>query len=203
MFTPFRLRGLTLRNRVVVSPMDMYSATDGLPGDFHLVHLGARALGGAGLVMTEMVCVSAEGRITPGCTGLYTGKQAEAWRRITDFVHARAPGTAIGVQLGHSGRKGSTRLMWEGMDEPLEDGNWPLVAASPIPYKANSQPGGPPGPASTCWSCTARTATCSPVSSPRSPTTARTPTAARSRDACASRWRSSTPCEARGPRRSP
>jgi anthraniloyl-CoA monooxygenase len=139
MFTPFRLRGLTLRNRVVVSPMDMYSATDGLPGDFHLVHLGARALGGAGLVMTEMVCVSAEGRITPGCTGLYTGKQAEAWRRITDFVHARAPGSAIGVQLGHSGRKGSTRLMWEGMDEPLEDGNWPLVAASPIPYKANSQ----------------------------------------------------------------
>ncbi|MFI6035374.1 bifunctional salicylyl-CoA 5-hydroxylase/oxidoreductase [Streptomyces sp. NPDC051315] len=138
MFTPFRLRGLTLRNRVVVSPMDMYSATDGLPGDFHLVHLGARALGGAGLVMTEMVCVSPEGRITPGCTGLYTGRQAEAWRRITGFVHTRAPGTAIGVQLGHSGRKGSTRLMWEGMDEPLPDGNWPLVAASALPYK----PGG-------------------------------------------------------------
>jgi anthraniloyl-CoA monooxygenase len=139
MFTPFRLRGLTLRNRVVVSPMDMYSATDGLPGDFHLVHLGARALGGAGLVMTEMVCVSPEGRITPGCTGLYTGKQAEAWRRITDFVHTRAPGSAIGVQLGHSGRKGSTKLMWEGMDEPLENGNWPLVAASPIPYRPYSQ----------------------------------------------------------------
>ncbi|WP_234390407.1 bifunctional salicylyl-CoA 5-hydroxylase/oxidoreductase [Streptomyces sp. MMG1533] len=139
MFTPFRLRGLTLRNRVVVSPMDMYSATDGLPGDFHLVHLGARALGGAGLVMTEMVCVSPEGRITPGCTGLYTGKQAEAWKRITDFVHTQAPGTAIGVQLGHSGRKGSTKLMWEGMDEPLDDGNWPLVAASPIPYKPFSQ----------------------------------------------------------------
>jgi anthraniloyl-CoA monooxygenase len=139
MFTPFRLRGLTLRNRVVVSPMDMYSATDGLPGDFHLVHLGARALGGAGLVMTEMVCVSPEGRITPGCTGLYTGKQVEAWKRITTFVHTRAPGTAIGVQLGHSGRKGSTKLMWEGMDEPLEDGNWPLVAASPIPYKPSSQ----------------------------------------------------------------
>ncbi|MDQ0598312.1 anthraniloyl-CoA monooxygenase [Streptomyces canus] len=139
MFTPFRLRGLTLRNRVVVSPMDMYSATDGLPGDFHLVHLGARALGGAGLVMTEMVCVSAEGRITPGCTGLYTGKQAEAWKRITDFVHARAPGTAIGVQLGHSGRKGSTKLMWEGIDEPLPDGNWPVVAASPIPYGPGNQ----------------------------------------------------------------
>ncbi|WP_055705127.1 oxidoreductase, partial [Streptomyces puniciscabiei] len=139
MFTPFRLRGLTLRNRVVVSPMDMYSATDGVPGDFHLVHLGARALGGAGLVMTEMVCVSEEGRITPGCAGLYTGRQAEAWRRITDFVHTRAPGTAIGVQLGHSGRKGSTRLMWEGMDEPLPGGNWPLVAASPLPYKPGSQ----------------------------------------------------------------
>ncbi|WP_171116242.1 MULTISPECIES: bifunctional salicylyl-CoA 5-hydroxylase/oxidoreductase [unclassified Streptomyces] len=139
MFTPFRLRGLTLRNRVVVSPMDMYSAVDGVPGDFHLVHLGARALGGAGLVMTEMVCVSPEGRITPGCAGLYTGKQAEAWRRITDFVHSRAPGAGIGVQLGHSGRKGSTKLMWEGMDEPLDDGNWPLVAASPLPYKPGSQ----------------------------------------------------------------
>lgn len=139
MFTPFRLRGLTLRNRVVVSPMDMYSAADGVPGDFHLVHLGARALGGAGLVMTEMVCVSEEGRITPGCTGLYTGRQTEAWRRITEFVHRRAPGTAIGVQLGHSGRKGSTKVMWEGMDEPLSEGNWPLVAASPLPYRPGSQ----------------------------------------------------------------
>lgn len=139
MFTPFRLRGLTLRNRVVVSPMDMYSAADGVPGDFHLVHLGARALGGAGLVMTEMVCVSEEGRITPGCAGLYTGRQAEAWRRITDFVHRRSPGTAIGVQLGHSGRKGSTRLMWEGMDEPLPEGNWPVVAASPLPYRPGGQ----------------------------------------------------------------
>ncbi|MEU7425593.1 bifunctional salicylyl-CoA 5-hydroxylase/oxidoreductase [Streptomyces sp. NPDC040750] len=139
MFTPFRLRGLTLRNRVVVSPMDMYCASDGVPGDFHLVHLGARALGGAGLVMTEMVCVSERGRITPGCAGLYTGRQAEAWRRVTDFVHTRAPGTAIGVQLGHSGRKGSTRLMWEGMDEPLPEGNWPLVAASALPYKPGGQ----------------------------------------------------------------
>ncbi|GGS63647.1 bifunctional salicylyl-CoA 5-hydroxylase/oxidoreductase [Streptomyces griseoviridis] len=139
MFTPFRLRGLTLRNRVVVSPTDLYSAVDGVPGDFHLVHLGARALGGAGLVMTEMVCVSPEGRITPGCTGLYTPAQAEAWRRIVRFVHTRAPGTAIGVQLGHSGRKGSTRSMWEGMDEPLPHGNWPLVAASPLPYTPRSQ----------------------------------------------------------------
>ncbi|MDU0301293.1 bifunctional salicylyl-CoA 5-hydroxylase/oxidoreductase [Streptomyces sp. PAL114] len=139
MFTPFRLRGLTLRNRVVVSPMDMYSAADGVPGDFHLVHLGARALGGAGLVMTEMVCVSPEGRITPGCAGLWSGRQAEAWRRITDFVHTRAPGTAVGVQLGHSGRKGATKLMWEGMDEPLDDGDWPLVAASALPYKPGSR----------------------------------------------------------------
>ncbi|MET9254857.1 bifunctional salicylyl-CoA 5-hydroxylase/oxidoreductase [Streptomyces sp. NPDC003717] len=139
MFTPFRLRGLTLRNRVVVSPMDLYSAVDGVPGDLHLVHLGARALGGAGLVMTEMVCVSPEGRITPGCTGLWTGGQAEAWRRIADFVHAQAPGTALGVQLGHSGRKGSTRLMWEGMDEPLPHGNWPLLAASPLPYRPGGQ----------------------------------------------------------------
>ncbi|WP_433545246.1 bifunctional salicylyl-CoA 5-hydroxylase/oxidoreductase [Streptomyces sp. CA-294286] len=136
MFTPFRLRGLELRNRVVVSPMDMYSAEDGVPGDFHLVHLGARALGGAGLVMTEMVCVSPEGRITPGCAGLYAPEQAAAWRRITDFVHRRSPGTAIGVQLGHSGRKGSTRLMWDGIDQPLPaDDNWPLVAPSPLPYR--------------------------------------------------------------------
>lgn len=137
MFTPFRLGGLTLRNRVVVSPMDMYSAADGegTPGDFHLVHLGARALGGAGLVMTEMVCVSPEGRITPGCTGLYTPGHEAAWRRVTDFVHTSAPGTALGVQLGHSGRKGSTRLMWDGIDQPLPEGNWPVVAASPLPYR--------------------------------------------------------------------
>ncbi|MGW2204819.1 bifunctional salicylyl-CoA 5-hydroxylase/oxidoreductase [Streptomyces sp. NPDC001774] len=135
MFTPFRLRGLTLRNRVVVSPMDLYVAEDGRPGDYHLVHLGARALGGAGLVMTEMVCVSPEGRITPGCTGLWTDEQAGAWSRITAFTHAQAPGTAIGVQLGHSGRKGSTRRMWEGIDQPLPDGNWPLTAASPLPYR--------------------------------------------------------------------
>ncbi|OEJ42681.1 salicylyl-CoA 5-hydroxylase [Streptomyces agglomeratus] len=135
MFTPLRLRGLTLRNRVVVSPMDMYSAVDGVPGDFHLVHLGARALGGAGLVMTEMVCVSPEGRITPGCAGLYTTEQATAWRRVTDFVHRESPGTAVGVQLGHSGRKGSTRLMWEGIDQPLDDGNWPVASASALPYR--------------------------------------------------------------------
>lgn len=136
MFTPFRLRGLTLRNRVVVSPMDMYSAAGGTPGDFHLVHLGARALGGAGLVMAEMVCVSEQGRITPGCSGMYTPEHERAWRRITGFVHDRAPGTAIGLQLGHAGRKGSTRRMWEGIDQPLPEGNWPLVAPSALPYRA-------------------------------------------------------------------
>ncbi|MFE0703323.1 bifunctional salicylyl-CoA 5-hydroxylase/oxidoreductase [Streptomyces sp. NPDC058872] len=135
MFTPFRLRGLTLRNRVVVSPMDLYVAEDGVPGDFHLVHLGSRALGGAGLVMTEMVCVSPGGRITPGCTGLWSDEQAAAWTRIVDFVHGSSPGTALGVQLGHSGRKGSTRRMWEGIDQPLPEANWPLVAASPLPYR--------------------------------------------------------------------
>ena len=135
LFYPLRLRGLELANRVVVSAMDMYSATDGTPGDFHLVHLGGKALGGAGLVMTEMVCVSHTGRITPGCTGLYTDEHTRQWRRITDFVHGQSA-AKIGIQLGHSGRKGSTKLMWEGMDEPLADGNWPLIAPSPLPYVA-------------------------------------------------------------------
>jgi anthraniloyl-CoA monooxygenase len=135
MFQPLRLRGLELKNRVVVSPMDMYRARDdGMPNEFHLVHLGGKALGGAGLVMTEMVCVSDIGRITPGCTGIYTDEQAAAYRRITDFVHAEST-AKIGLQLGHSGRKGSTRLMWEGMDEPLRDGNWDLVAPSALSYK--------------------------------------------------------------------
>ncbi|HJP72930.1 MAG TPA: bifunctional salicylyl-CoA 5-hydroxylase/oxidoreductase [Pseudonocardiaceae bacterium] len=134
MFQPLRLRGLELKNRVVVSAMDMYRATDGLPNDFHLTHLGGKALGGAGLVMTEMVCVSDTGRITPGCTGLYTDEQAREWRRITDFVH-RESSAKIGVQLGHSGRKGSTRLMWEGIDQPLADNNWEIVAPSPLPYR--------------------------------------------------------------------
>jgi anthraniloyl-CoA monooxygenase len=133
MFAPFRLRGLELINRVVVSPMDMYSSIDGTPGDFHLVHLGARAIGGAGLVMTEMICTSADGRITPGCGGLYENEHTAAWKRITDFVHAHSR-AAIGAQLGHAGRKGSTQLLWEGEDLPLPDGNWPLIAPSPLPY---------------------------------------------------------------------
>jgi anthraniloyl-CoA monooxygenase len=133
MFTPFRLRGLELANRVVVSPMDMYSSVDGTPGDFHLVHLGSRGIGGAGLVMTEMICVSEEGRITPGCGGLYRDEHTAAWARIVDFVHAHGQ-AKIGCQLGHSGRKGSTKLMWEAEDQPLDDGNWPLIAPSPLPY---------------------------------------------------------------------
>ena len=138
MFQPFRLGRLELANRVIVSPMDMYSARDGVPGDFHLVHLGSKALGGAGLVMTEMVCVSPAGRITPGCTGIYTAEQEDSWQRITAFVHDKSR-AKIGIQLGHSGRKGSTRLMWEGMDSPLPDGNWEVCGPSPIPYAAASQ----------------------------------------------------------------
>jgi anthraniloyl-CoA monooxygenase len=134
MFQPFRLRQLDLVNRVVVSPMDMYTSVDGMPSDFHLVHLGGKALGGAGLVMTEMVCVSDTGRITPGCTGIWTDEQADGWRRITEFVHTQSR-AAIGIQVGHSGRKGSTKLMWEGIDLPLKEGNWEVVAPSPIPYQ--------------------------------------------------------------------
>ncbi|BCJ32204.1 bifunctional salicylyl-CoA 5-hydroxylase/oxidoreductase [Actinocatenispora sera] len=133
MFQPVSIGELRLRNRVIVSSMDMYSATDGVPDDFHLVHLGSKALGGAGLVMTEMICTSPEGRITPGCTGLWSDEQRDAWRRVTDFVHRRST-ARIGAQLGHSGRKGSTKLMWEGMDEPLDAGNWEVVGPSPVPY---------------------------------------------------------------------
>ncbi len=138
MFQPFRLRDLELKNRVVVSAMDMYSAVDGVPNDLHLVNTGSKALGGAGLVMTEMVCVSAAGRITPGCAGMYAPEHEPAWRRIVDFVHEQTS-ARIGLQLGHSGRKGSTRLMWEGMDEPLPDANWEVIAPSPIPYSPTNQ----------------------------------------------------------------
>lgn len=133
MFQPVRIGALELKNRVVLSPMDMYVAVDGVPGDFHLVHLGSKALGGAGLVMSEMTCVSPEGRITPGCPGLWNDEQRDAWARVTAFVHDRST-ARIGLQLGHSGRKGSTRLMWEGMDEPLAEGNWEVVGPSALPY---------------------------------------------------------------------
>ncbi|NMM85482.1 oxidoreductase [Rhodococcus sp. SRB_17] len=138
MFHSYKMRGLELENRILVSSMDMYSAVDGVPGDFHLVHLGSKALGGAGLVMTEMVCVSPEGRITPGCTGLYNAEQEESWKRIVDFVHERST-AKLGVQLGHSGRKGSTKLMWEGIDQPLEEGNWDVLSASALPYSPANQ----------------------------------------------------------------
>jgi anthraniloyl-CoA monooxygenase len=138
MFQPYRIGGLELKNRIVVSPMDMYSATNGVPGDFHKVHLGSKALGGAGLVMTEMVCVSAEGRITPGCTGLYNDVQRDSWKEIADFVHGNSS-AKIGAQIGHAGRKASTRLMWEGIDEPLESGNWEAVGPSALPYGPGSQ----------------------------------------------------------------
>jgi anthraniloyl-CoA monooxygenase len=137
-FMAYRLRGMELVNRIVVSPMDMYSAVDGTPNEFHLVHLGARALGGAGLVFTEMTCVSAEGRISPGCTGMYAREHVDAWTRITRFVHEWSP-ARICLQLGHSGRKGSTRKMWEGMDQPLDADNWPVIAPSPIPFAQHNQ----------------------------------------------------------------
>jgi anthraniloyl-CoA monooxygenase len=138
MFAPLALRGLELHNRVVVSPMCMYSAKDGLPNDFHFVHYGALGMGGAGLVMTEMTDVSAEGRISPGCAGMYTPEHKDAWRRIVDFVHGSSK-AKFGMQLGHAGRKASTKFMWEGSDQPLESGNWPIMAPSPLPYYPHSQ----------------------------------------------------------------
>jgi anthraniloyl-CoA monooxygenase len=135
MFTPFTVRGVTLKNRVVVSPMAQYSATDGVPGDYHLVHLGARAMGGAGLVFTEMTCVSPDARITPGCPGLWNDTQRDAWKRIVDYVHTHTD-ARIGMQLGHAGAKGSTNVPWQddGADRPLRQGNWPLISASAVPY---------------------------------------------------------------------
>ena len=140
MFAPFRLREMVLANRIVVSPMATYSASDGTPNDFHLVHYGARAMGGAGLVFTEMTCVSPTARITPGCTGLYSIDHITAWRRITDFAHANGKAKMC-LQLGHSGAKGSTQLGWEEMDAPLAEGNWPLVAASDVAWSVgNARP---------------------------------------------------------------
>ncbi len=138
MFTPFTLRGVTLPNRVVMSPMAQYSCVDGTPDDFYLVHLGSRAHGGAGLVFTEMTAPSADGRISPGCAGMYGPAHAAAWRRIVDYVHARTP-AKIALQLGHAGPKGSTQLGWEDADEPLPAGNWPLLAPSAIAYGPRNQ----------------------------------------------------------------
>jgi anthraniloyl-CoA monooxygenase len=133
MFTPLKLRDMTLANRVVVSPMDMYSAEDGTVGDFHFVHFGAFAHGGAGLIFTEMVCVARDGRITPGCGGLYKPEHVAAWKRVIDYVHANSD-AKFAIQIGHAGRKGSTRVAWEGMDKPLADGNWELIGPSPVKH---------------------------------------------------------------------
>lgn len=137
MFAPFNLREMRLKNRIVVSPMAQYKAVDGKPMNWHLVHYGERAKGGAGLIYTEMTCVSAEGRITPGCPGLYAPEHQAAWREITDFVHEETD-ARICCQIGHSGRKGSTRIGWQGMDQPLADGNWPIMSASALPWSADS-----------------------------------------------------------------
>ncbi|MEO8808521.1 MAG: bifunctional salicylyl-CoA 5-hydroxylase/oxidoreductase, partial [Burkholderiaceae bacterium] len=133
MLTPYSVRGVTLKNRVVVSPTLLYSCKDGVPGSFHMVHLGSRALGGAGLVMVEMTAISPDARITPGCPGLWNNVQAGAFAEITDFVH-QSTGARIGVQLGHAGRRGSTQRGWERPEHPLADGNWPLQSASALPY---------------------------------------------------------------------
>jgi anthraniloyl-CoA monooxygenase len=138
MFTPFTLRGMTVVNRVVVAPMDMYSADEGTPGDFHFVHLGTRAIGGAGLVMTEMTCVAPDARITPACAGMYAPHHVAAWRRIVEFVHRESP-AKICLQLGHAGPKGSTRVPWLGEDVPLDAGNWPLVGPSAVQYAPELQ----------------------------------------------------------------
>ena len=133
MFTPFTLRDLTLANRVVVSPMCTYSAEDGMPTDFHLVHYGSRGMGGAALIVTEMTCVSPDARITPGCTGLWNDAQQGAWKRIVDFIHGNG-NCKVSLQIGHAGRKGATRLAWDAIDMPLLAGCWPLLAPSPLPY---------------------------------------------------------------------
>jgi anthraniloyl-CoA monooxygenase len=135
MFTPYTARGVTIKNRVVVSPMAQYSAAEGVAGDYHLVHLGARAMGGAGLVFAEMTCVSPEGRITPGCPGIYTDAQKSAWKRIADWIHANSD-AKFAMQIGHAGAKASTCAPWQGkgIDQPLESGNWPIMAASSYQY---------------------------------------------------------------------
>ncbi|CAN7386463.1 bifunctional salicylyl-CoA 5-hydroxylase/oxidoreductase [Rhizobium rhizogenes] len=138
MFTPYSLRDVTLVNRIVVSPMAMYSAEDGVMNDFHIIHLGSRALGGAGLIFAEMTCVTPDARITPGCLGLWNEEQAAQWKRLVDFVHTSSA-AKVGIQLGHAGRKGATKVAWEGIDQPVAEGEWPLISASAIPYLKNSQ----------------------------------------------------------------
>jgi anthraniloyl-CoA monooxygenase len=138
MFAPFRLRDMWLENRVVVSPMCQYCAEDGMPTEWHHIHLGTRAMGGAGLVFTEMACIAPDARITPGCAGIWSDAQEAAWRRTVEYVHDFSP-AKICMQIGHAGRKGATKLAWEGIDQPLPSGGWPLIAPSPIPYLKHSQ----------------------------------------------------------------
>jgi anthraniloyl-CoA monooxygenase len=138
MFAPFKLREMHVENRVTVSPMAMYSAVDGTPNDFHFVHYGERAMGGAGLLFTEMTCVSPEGRISPGCTGMWNEDHIAAWKRIVDFVHANSK-AKICLQLGHSGAKGSTRVGWEEDNAPLPEGNWPVMSASDVAWSPVNQ----------------------------------------------------------------
>ena len=137
MFTPYKLREMIISNRIVVSPMDMYSAIEGTVGDFHFVHLGSLAMGGAGIIFSEMTCVSEAGRITPGCAGLYKEEHSDAWAKIINYIHENSDAKFC-MQIGHSGRKGSTRVAWEGMDLPLKQGNWQLIAPSAIPYSAKN-----------------------------------------------------------------
>ena len=133
LLTPYTVRGITLKNRIVVSPTLLYSSQDGVPGAFHLVHLGSRAMGGAGLLLTEMTAVAPDARMTPGCPGLWNDEQVAAWKRVTDFVHGHSD-ARIGVQLGHAGRRGSTQVGWDAPDQPLPEGNWPLISASALAY---------------------------------------------------------------------
>lgn len=138
MFQPYKIGELELKNRILLSPMNMYTGNNGMPTDFHLAHLGSKAMGGAGLVMAEMTVVSEAGRITPNCVGIYTDEQRDAWARIVDYVHDFST-AKVGIQIGHAGRKGSTKLMWEGIDQPLESGNWPVTSASALPYSPENQ----------------------------------------------------------------
>lgn len=137
MFVPYSLRGMELKNRVVVSPMCMYSSEDGLINDFHFVHYGSRAMGGAGLIYTEMTNVAADARISPGCAGIYTDEHTAAWKRVVDHVHAN--NAKMAIQIGHAGRKGATKLSWEGNNEPLDGNGWDLIGPSPIPWSEKNQ----------------------------------------------------------------
>ncbi|MBI6191011.1 bifunctional salicylyl-CoA 5-hydroxylase/oxidoreductase [Providencia rettgeri] len=136
MLTPYHVRGITLNNRVVASPTLLYCANQGIPDDFHLVHLGSRALGGVGLVMTEMTAIAPDARVTKGCVGIWNDEQVTAWQRVTDFIHQKTD-AKIGIQLGHAGRRGSTQRGWEKENHPMDADNWPLVSASALPYLPN------------------------------------------------------------------